>query len=167
MAKRDHIDRFLEQLAPIEGMDYDVEGIVERITGIAKRINRGMESTLAEFDLTLGEWKVLGMLRNQGVTRCDTPGALAAGLELSSGAMTNRIDRLEEAGLVRRVADPDDRRKVVVELTDEGNAAYEGAVSAQARKEQFFASALTKPEQERLNVLLRKLMRAFETGERR
>ncbi len=79
--------------------------------------------------------------------------------------MTSRLDRLEEAGLVRRLPDPDDRRGVVVELTEEGSKAWDQAASIQARKEAFFASALTKAEQQQLNALLRKLMLAFEATE--
>src|SRR4051812_20943026 len=157
--ERDHVDRFLDQLEPIEGLDYEVEGIVNRIAGINRRIKRVSEATLAEFDLTHPEWRVLGTLRNSGPRKA---GVLARYLELSTGAMTSRLDGLEEQGLVRRVADPDDRRSVIVELTDEGRAKYEQTVSLQGRKEAFFASALTAAEQKRLNALLRKLMLALE-----
>jgi DNA-binding MarR family transcriptional regulator len=157
--ERDHVDRFLEQLVPIEGLDYEVEGIVDRIGGINRRIKRGMESTLAGFGLTHPEWRVLGTLRNSGPRKA---GVLARYLELSTGAMTSRLDALEEKGLIRRVADPEDRRSVVVELTDEGRAKYVETVAVQGRKEAFFASALTPTEQKRLNALLRKLMLALE-----
>lgn len=159
---RDHIDRFLDELEPIEGLDYEVEGIVDRIGGINRRIKRGHEATLKEFGLTYPEWHVLSALRNGGSR---TPGVLARYLELSTGAMTSRIDQLENAGFVRRVPDPGDRRSVIVEITPEGRAAWEKAASIQARKERFFASALTVAEQKRLNSLLRKLMLALETAE--
>jgi DNA-binding MarR family transcriptional regulator len=161
---RDHIDRFLEELEPVEGLDYEVEGIVDRIGGINRRIKRGMEATLAEFDLSLADWHVLSTLRNSGSR---TPGVLARHLELSSGAMTSRLDSLEQSGLIRRLPDANDRRSVIVELTDEGRAAWEKAASVQARREAFFASALTKDEQRRLNALLRKLMLALEAREAR
>src|ERR671926_34073 len=64
-----------------------------------------------------------------------TPSGLAEWAELSSGAMTNRLDRLEKAGLVRRLPDPDDRRGVLVELTPEGVASIDAAVAEQAAKE--------------------------------
>jgi DNA-binding MarR family transcriptional regulator len=109
---------------------------------------------------------VLSTLRNRGKLQRHTPGALATYLELSSGAMTSRLDRLEEAGLVRRVPDPEDRRSVEIEITDEGRARWEEAASIQARKEAFFVGALTDAERKRLNDLLRKLMLALEAVER-
>jgi DNA-binding MarR family transcriptional regulator len=163
MATEDHIDRFLRRLEPLTdvGIDLEVEGIVDRINGISRRIKSGMERTLAEHDLTIADWHVLSTLRLAPEFR-STPGALAADMELSSGATTSRLDRLEESGLVRRLPDPTDRRGVVVELTDEGKVAWDQAASVQGRREAFFASALTKPEQQQLNGLLRKLMLAFE-----
>jgi len=164
---RDHIDRFLERLASLghPDIDLEVEAIVDRIGGINRRIKKGMEVTLSEYGLTLPDWQVLSTLRLSRQNLRSSPGDLADDLELSSGAMTSRLDRLEQAGLVRRLPDPEDRRGVVVELTPEGLQAWDQAASIQARKEAFFASALTKAEQERLNALLRKLMLAFEAAE--
>ena len=79
--------------------------------------------------------------------------------------MTNRLDRLEQSGLVRRLPDPDDRRGVLVELTDHGRETYRSAVGVQAKKEALFASALSAGEQTQLNGLLRQLMLEFERRE--
>ena len=160
--EKDHVDRFLERLEGLEDVDYAVEGIVERVQGITWRLKRLMEETLADFDLSYGEWRLLSILRN-GDESC-SPGELAADLELSSGAMTNRLDRLERAGLVRRRPDPDDRRGVQVELTAKGRRVYEASTNAQARKEALIAKGLSGAEQQRLNDLLRKLMLAFEAA---
>jgi DNA-binding MarR family transcriptional regulator len=165
---RDHIDRFLDRVAALGNpdIDLDVEGIVDRISGLNRRIKKGMESTVAEYGLTLGEWHVMSHLRlsKHGDDR-SSPGELAAGLELSSGAMTSRLDKLEEQGLVRRLPDPKDRRGIVVELTPEGKAAWDRTAGIAGRREAFFASALTKAEQRELNDLLRKLLLAFEARE--
>jgi len=159
--EKDHIDLFLDGL-DLPGLDPEVEGIVDRINGIARRVKRELEETLDDFELTHGEWQVLGSLRIGGEPWCRSPGELAERLELSSGAMTNRIDRLEEAGLVARHPDPKDRRGIQVELTDKGRQTYEDSVSAQAAKEALIAGALTKAEQQELNALLRKVMLAAE-----
>lgn len=165
--EHDHIDRFLAELEPIEGLDLEVEGIVDRIYGIQRRFQRSLEAVLAEHGLTVQEWQVLSKLRNKGAPCESSPGELAEKLDLSSGAMTNRLDRMERSGLILRKPDPDDRRGVVVELTEEGRRAYEAATGMQARREAFFASALSRPEQEQLNGLLRKLMLALERLETR
>src|SRR6185503_15721476 len=117
---------------------------------INKRIKRAMDATLAQYGLTHPDFQVLGTLRLWRSDHRSSPGELAADLELSSGTMTSRLDRLEEAGYIRRLRDPADRRGVVVELTDEGERAWDEAASVQGRREAFFASTLTKPEQQQL-----------------
>jgi DNA-binding MarR family transcriptional regulator len=161
VAQRDHIDLFLDRLEGIPGLDYEVEGIVDRINSLRNKFRHALEETLGEHGLTWGEWKVLGSLI-LGEGECSSPGELSAELEVSSGAMTNRLDQLEEAGLIRRVRDPGDRRGVKIELTDAGRQAWTDSTSAQARKEALVASALKKSEQQHLNSLLRKLMLQFE-----
>src|SRR5438046_3044904 len=132
MHERDHVDAMLEGLVGLP-FDVEVEGIVDRIIGLSRRIKRMLDETLAEFDLTHGEHKVLYWLRQLDPPR-RSPGDLAAHAELSSGAMTNRLDQLERRGLIRRLPDPSDRRGIQVELTDKGRQTYEAAFAAQAEK---------------------------------
>ena len=94
------------------------------------------------------------------------PAGCAKRMELSSGAMTNRLDRLEEAGLIRRLPDPSDRRGVLVELTDHGRETYRNAVGVQAEKEALVTAALNEREKTQLNSLLRQLMLEFERREK-
>jgi DNA-binding MarR family transcriptional regulator len=161
----DHVDRWLDSILEVFPMlDREVEGLVDRIHGINRRLQRFLDETLAEFNLDGAEWKLLGLLARRGA-QTSSPGALARMMELSSGAMTNRLDRLEKAGLLRRQPDPDDRRGIQVELTDEGRRVYEQTLSVQAAKEEFVASALTQTEKKQLNALLRRLMLEFERAE--
>ena len=121
--------------------------------GIGRRIKRSMDETLSGFELTWGEWTVLGSLRHEPTNRA-SPGDLARKHELSSGAMTNRLDRLEEGGFIRRLRNADDRRGVVVELTEEGKRVWHESVDAQAQKEALVtAAALEASEREELNGL--------------
>jgi DNA-binding MarR family transcriptional regulator len=76
--------------------------------------------------------------------------------------MTSRLDALEKAGLVRRLRDPDDRRRVLVELTDKGRKKHEQGMGIQAKKEALLAEALTDREKEQLNGLLRRVMLTLE-----
>jgi DNA-binding MarR family transcriptional regulator len=163
---QDHIDRFLARIdAANIPLDLEVEGIVDRVGGINRRIKSALRETLMPYGITPEDWSVLSSLRLRKAGKLSSPGALARDLELSSGAMTSRLDRLEELGFVRRLPDPGDRRGVLVELTDEGRAAWDAAADVQGRKEAFFASALTSEEQRQLNALLRKLMLALEARE--
>jgi len=162
----DHIDRFLARIdAAGVNLDLEVEGLVSRLQGINRRVHNALKETLVAYGLTPEDWHVLSRLRLRKEGRGSSPGVLARDLELSSGAMTSRLDRLEELGLIRRLRDADDRRGVVVELTDAGRDAWDAAAEIQGRKEAFFASALTHDEQVELNSLLRKIMLAFEARE--
>jgi DNA-binding MarR family transcriptional regulator len=164
--RRDHVDRFLDEIADsLPEVDLEVEGIVDRINGLNRRFKRSQEDTLAEFDLNLGEYHVLASLFHTGPPYRRSPGWLADYHNLSSGAMTNRVDRLEEAGLVRRLPDPEDRRALKVELTEQGLRKWRESVGAQAVKEALIASALSDREKKQLSDLLRKLMLEFERRE--
>jgi DNA-binding MarR family transcriptional regulator len=163
VTEEDHIDRFLREHGEhLPAIDFEVEAIVDRLNGLGRRIHRLLDETLTEIGIDHGDWKILRNLRFAGPPYRQTPGELAADVELSTGAMTNRLDRLERAGLVRRLPDANDRRSVQVELTEKGGRIWEDSVVAQAAKESVVASALSRTEMERLNALLRKLMLAFE-----
>ncbi|MFY9719469.1 MAG: MarR family transcriptional regulator, partial [Candidatus Cybelea sp.] len=87
-----------------------------------------------------------------------SPTELYREMMLTSGAMTNRIDRLEAAGLVARRPDPDDRRGTLVRLTPKGKALIDAATSKHVANEERLLSALTVREQQQLTELLRKLL---------
>ncbi|HTE66112.1 MAG TPA: MarR family transcriptional regulator [Candidatus Binatia bacterium] len=158
----DAVDRMLDVWKrELPDLDLATEGIVERIQKLNKYLDRAMNETLAEFSLNPGEWHLLGALRKSGPPYRRSPGQLAEEMGISSGAMTNRLDRLEAAGLLRRLPDPSDRRALEVELTDAGWQSWQDTVGAQARKEALVASSLDEAEKERLNDLLRRLMLAF------
>ena len=103
-SKPDHVDKFLEDIRgelPAD-LDIEVEGIVDRINGINRRIHKMLDETLEQYDLASGDWKVLCSLRWQGKPHRRSAGDLARLADLSSGAMTNRLDQLEKAGIVER-----------------------------------------------------------------
>ncbi|HEY7381451.1 MAG TPA: MarR family winged helix-turn-helix transcriptional regulator [Gaiella sp.] len=161
-AKRDAVDAQLEVWGrELPDLDLETEGIVERIGRLDYYIKRLLGETLEQFDLTHGEWRLMGHLRYAGQPYHGKPGKLAEHLGLSSGAMTNRLDNMERRGLLRRLDDPDDRRGVIVELTEEGHRVWESSVGVQAQKEALVATALDERERRQLNDLLRKLMNAF------
>lgn len=161
---RDHVDGFLDEIAPDlpASLDLTVEGIVDRIGGINHRIKRMHNETLEQLGLTLSDWHVLTALRWSGEPYRRKAGWLARRADLTSGAMTSRLDALEAEGLVRRVRDPEDRRSVLVELTEKGREKHEEGMVIQAPKEALLAEALTGREKEQLNSLLRRVMITLE-----
>jgi DNA-binding MarR family transcriptional regulator len=104
---------------------------------------------------------VLGVLRRSGDPCRMSPTQLARTLLLTAASVTHRVDRLERAGLVRRVPDAADRRSVCVELTPEGLALVERAIEAHAAAEENAVSGLTAAERKELARLLRKLLLTF------
>ena len=139
-----------------------MEGVVDRVCKLSKRFDTILEHGADVFDLNKGEYKLLVTLRQHNDDFTMSPGELGESLLLSSGAMTNRLDRLESAGLVTREPDPDDRRALIVRLTPAGVRKIDEAVNAGIDHEIAVMSVLTPAEQKRLNALLRKLVLSFE-----
>ena len=108
--------------------------VVGRVIVIAQYLERSVNAALEPFGLSLGQFDILATLRRQGPKGRMTPTQLMKSVMLSSGGMTNRLDRLEEAGWIRREADPEDRRGVVVGLTEKGRDLID--VATQARFEE-------------------------------
>ena len=159
---RDEIDEQLEiWVREIPDLDRLTEGIIERIGILNYNINIGMEQTLEEFELDRRAFALLGKLRRIGKPYRASAGKLAMDLRLSSGALTNRLDRLEAAGLIRRLPDPNDRRGTIVEPTELGNSLWDKTVGAAARRELGYTAVLSTSEKEALHDLLRKMMAAF------
>jgi DNA-binding MarR family transcriptional regulator len=165
--EQDHVDKWLEEawLEDMPFLDLEVEAIVDRMNGLNRRIRRSQNAVIAEQGLTFEEWHVLGALRQAGPPFQRSAGWLAKRTDLSSGAMTNRLDRLEKAGLIERLPDPDDRRGVLIELTDEGEQKWVATAKVQAAYENLIGAALNKGEKKELNSLLRRLMLEFERAE--
>jgi DNA-binding MarR family transcriptional regulator len=168
LMQQDSVDRLNEDLAlEYPGIDPAVEGIVTRIHRLSKYIKKSLGETAATVGLTVEDWDILSTLSCLDESRRMSPGQLSEKAGLSSGAMTSRLDRLEKAGLIRRLPDPNDRRGIQVELTERSKALWERAVDIQAAKEKMFAEPLTPEEKDMLNDLLRKMMLSFETPQLR
>lgn len=132
---------------------------IGRLLQAAKLIERDhLNPIFARFDLQKGEFDVLASLRRSGAPYELTPTALYEALMLSSGAMTSRVDRLEQAGLVERRPDPDDRRGTRVRLLPAGRTLVEQALVVHVQNEEAILSGLTAAERLQLDKLLAKLI---------
>jgi DNA-binding MarR family transcriptional regulator len=117
-----------------------------------------LEPLFAQFELQSGEFDVLATLRRSGAPYALTPTQLYDATMISSGGMTNRLDRLERAALIERRPNPDDRRGVLVALTAKGTELMGRVVPAHLENERDALTALTLQEQKALNTLLAKLI---------
>ncbi|MDX1498288.1 MAG: MarR family transcriptional regulator [Woeseiaceae bacterium] len=157
--EKDNIDRILDQWsAERPELDTAALGIVIRIMSLNRVFARDAAEALEPFDLELWEYDVLSALRRQGHPYALPATGLARESELSSGAMTNRIDRLEERGLVRRGSDPDDRRSVLVYLTGAGRRAIDEALAVRLDAARAHLTRLGVRERRQLAELLRKIV---------
>ena len=139
--------------------------VTGRLSRIGPLLAKRQEVVFGRFGLNRGEVGALSALRIAGPPHRLSPTRLGRGLMLSSAGVTSRIDRLERRGLVRRLADPDDRRGVIVELTDEGLEVVDTAVAAIAISDRQLLERLDPQEVAQLQDLLRKLLGGLELPE--
>jgi DNA-binding MarR family transcriptional regulator len=142
-------------------IDPDVEGIVNRVDKINRYVQSTFRASLGEAKLTKEEWKV--MMALHGTVR--SHGWLCRDLDVSTGAMTNRLDKLERSGLIRRGPDPNDRRGVLLELTPTGQARMEDYINIGAQRERELLDGLTLSDKQELNRLLAKLLVSLRAKE--
>jgi DNA-binding MarR family transcriptional regulator len=156
MTQSDGVDRIIEQWAA-ERPDLDTApmAIFGRIFRLARNGGDATEHAYAAYGIGRAEFDVLATLRRSGAPYRLSPGALAASMMLSSGGTTARLDRLEKAGLVERSPDPNDRRGVLVRLTDRGKEIIDQAVGAGLESQQRLLAHLSRADQAKLDALLR------------
>ncbi len=138
-------------------------GVVGRVLRLALLLQQGAEQALEPFGLTLWQFDVLATLRRLGRPYRLSPTQLLREVMLSSGAMTNRIDRLEALALVRRLPDPADRRGVLIELTAKGRQLIDRAIAARFDQAQSVVDHLSQREREHVEHALRQLLVQLET----
>ncbi|WP_328395289.1 MarR family winged helix-turn-helix transcriptional regulator [Nocardia sp. NBC_00416] len=149
-----------------ERPDLDLAAMVVfgRLGRLALVAERRIDAVFREHGLRHGEFDVLAALRRAGAPFELNPSALADTLMLSRAGMTGRLDRLEGAGLVRRIADPADRRAVRVALTGAGRALIDVVVTEHTENETRLLASLSAPERDELDRIARKLLGALESG---
>jgi DNA-binding MarR family transcriptional regulator len=139
--------------------------VTARLSRIGPLLARRQEAVFDRFGLGRGEVGVLGALRIAGQPYRLSPTRLAKGLMLSSAGITSRIDRLERRGLVRRLPDPDDRRGVIIELTEQGLEIVDNAVAALSVSDRELLDRMDRAELVQLETLLRKFLAGLEIPE--
>ncbi|MCF0091890.1 MarR family winged helix-turn-helix transcriptional regulator [Micromonospora sp. MH99] len=158
----DSLDRILDQWrAERPDLDASPMGVVGRIQRASRLLERGLSEHFATRGLQTWEFDLLATLLRSGPPYRLTAGDLAATSMITSGAITNRIDRLEARSLVSRETDPTNRRSVLVTLTDRGREVVDQAMADHVANEARLIGALRPDEQEQLAGLLRTMLTAL------
>jgi DNA-binding MarR family transcriptional regulator len=160
---RDEVDRLVEAWRH-ERPDLDLQPmeVLSRLSRLGHHLDRARRTAFAEHGLESWEFDVLAALRRAGSPYELSPGRLLKETLVTSGTMTNRVDRLEGRGLVVRLPDPGDRRGVLVRLTDAGRTTVDGALEGLLDKERTLLVGLDPARQRTLVTLLRTLVLPFE-----
>jgi DNA-binding MarR family transcriptional regulator len=158
VAERDGVDLILEQWRRERPeLDPSPIGVVGRISRLARELEQRLEPVYRDQGLEPGWYDVLATLRRAGPPYRARPTEFAGALMLTSSGTTKRLDRLEQAGLITRGPDPEDRRATLITLTDAGLKLIDRATDAHLENERQLLGALTDADQRRLADLLRKL----------
>lgn len=162
-SRGDHVDGVLAEWRREEPrLDTSPVAVVARIGRAAALLDRGLNENFSRFGVNRTSWDALAALRRVGPPYRRSPTELYRSLMRTSGGMTHLVDRLEQAGLVERVADPEDRRGLLVGLTRKGRALVARVGPSHLETERWLLGALTKQEQAELARLLRKLLIGLE-----
>ncbi|GAA2111419.1 MarR family transcriptional regulator TamR [Microlunatus panaciterrae] len=162
---RDEVDSLLEAWQR-ERPDLDVSPmqVLSRVSRLARHLDRQRSSAFARHQLESWEFDVLAALRRAGDHYQLSPGQLLRETMVTSGTMTNRVDRLTARGLVARTNHPEDRRGVLVTLTPAGKETVDAALSDLLRAEHEILAKLTDRQRDQLAASLRQLLAPYDDG---
>ena len=163
MSTSDEVDRIVDAWSRERpDLDFSPLQVLSRVGRLARHLERARRTAFAASDLELWEFDVLSALRRAGKPYQLSPKALLQQTLVSSGTMTNRIDRLVTRTLVERRTDPNDGRGILVVMTPEGRERVDAAIRTLLAAESELLERLSAPDQERLSSLLRKLSLDFD-----
>ncbi|KOX20797.1 MarR family winged helix-turn-helix transcriptional regulator [Nocardiopsis sp. NRRL B-16309] len=162
---RDEVDGLIEAWRS-QRPDVDVSPleVFSRVSRLARHLDRARRTVFTEHSLETWEFDVLAELRRSGPPYELSPGRLLRATLVTSGTMTNRVDRLAAAGLVRRRPDPADKRGVLVRLTDQGAERIDAALASLVRYEESLLAPMPDDDREQLASLLRCLLAPLDRG---
>jgi DNA-binding MarR family transcriptional regulator len=160
---RDEVDRLIEAWRR-ERPDLDVAPmeVLSRVSRLARHLDRARSQAFETHGLESWEFDVLAALRRAGKPYQLSPGRLLKETLVTSGTMTNRVDRLTARGLVERLPDPGDRRGVLVQLTGTGRDAVDAAMADLLAHERTLLGGISERDQQKIARVLRELVGPFD-----
>ncbi|MHB1473194.1 MAG: MarR family winged helix-turn-helix transcriptional regulator [Dermatophilaceae bacterium] len=144
------------------GGDESVQRVITAVHGLARKLNQWYARQLADLDLSAGEWAVLSILARSNEDEALTPSQLAEATSVAPSSMTHRLDRMAQRDLIARGADPDNRTRVLITLTDEGWATFKAAVRESDMVESDVLGPLSRGQREDLASLLEVLIAGLD-----
>ncbi|PHR29848.1 MAG: MarR family transcriptional regulator [Desulfotalea sp.] len=154
----DKVDLLLKQWATERpDLDSSPMGVIGRLTILNRSVEKGFQQSLENVHITMQEFDVLAVLRRCGPPFQQAVGVLCSYTLLSSGAMTNRIDRLVKKELVLRKPNPEDRRGVIVALSEQGRTLIDELLPVRFEEAYKIVSVLSSAERNDLEKLLKKM----------
>lgn len=164
MNQADEVDRIVRAWnAQRPDLDFSPLEVLSRMDRLSRHLDRARREVFRRSDIEPWEWDVLSALRRAGDPFQLSPKQLLQQTLVTSGTMTNRIDRLVGRRFVRREADPGDGRSVLVTLTEDGRVRVDAAITRLVDAEAELLRALPRGDRERLAGLLRKLSLSFDS----
>jgi DNA-binding MarR family transcriptional regulator len=162
-ARPDSVDHILAEWATVRpDLDPLPIAIFARLLRVSGELGQSARSWLAEEGLTWEAFSLIVTLRRQGPPFAMRPGRILEESLLTSGAVTNRIDRVEKMGLVERCADPDDRRAVIVRLTSAGLARADAAIVRHTKELAVLLAPVDADALKHLDMLLSRVLAVLE-----
>lgn len=159
----DEVDRLVAAWARERpGLDTTPMLVLSRVTRLARHLDLARREAFEAHQLETWEFDVLTALRRSGAPYQLSPGRLLRETMVTSGTMTNRVDRLATKGLVVRMPDPDDRRGVLVRLTSDGRNRVDAALDGLLEQERLLLDSLTTSQRESLAAMLRVVVAPFD-----
>jgi DNA-binding MarR family transcriptional regulator len=143
-------------------LDPSPMSVIGRISRLAALLDRELDDVFSGYGLAGCDFDVLATLRRSGAPYRLTPTELSRSTMVTTGGMTKRLDRLEAGGLIRREADPRDRRGKLIALTDEGRELIDRAVEGHLENEERLLASLSRSERRQLAELLRGMLLAVD-----
>jgi len=162
-ADSDEVDRIVDAwMRQRPDLDFSPLEVLSRVARLSRHLDIARKEAFRRSDIESWEWDVLSALRRAGEPYQLSPKQLLQQTLVSSGTMTNRIDRLVARRFVRREADPGDGRSILVTLTDDGRVRVDAAITRLVDAEALLLDGLSRGDRERLATLLRKLSLGFD-----
>ena len=144
------------------GGDESVQRVITAVHGLARKLDQWYARQLADLDLSAGEWAVLSQLARSNEDEALTPSQLAEVSCVAPSSMTHRLDRMAQRNLIARAADPDNRTRVLITLTDEGWQTFKAAVRESDMVESDVLGPLSRKQREDLASLLEVLIAGLD-----